>query len=78
MKIVCEECGSDQIQTLEWVDVNTGKSVQSGPGELNDNWCNKCKEHVYFMNEEDYLEKKKQDDDEDYQSGLLYGVDNKQ
>jgi hypothetical protein len=79
MKIVCKECGSDQIQTLEWVDVNTGKSVQAGPGELNDNWCNKCNENVYCMSEEDYLEKKKQDDDdEDYQSGLLYGVDNKQ
>lgn len=51
MKIVCEVCGSDQIN-----------------------------ENVYFMNEEDYLEKRKQDDedDEDYQSGLLYGVDNKQ
>lgn len=78
MKIVCEKCGSDQIQTLDWVYVNTDKVAGYGPGELKDNWCPVCEDHVYFMNEEDFLEKKKEDDDEDYQSGLLYGVDNKQ
>jgi len=60
MKIVCEECGSDQIQTLEWIDVNTGDRNGHGPDDLNSNWCDECQDHVYFMNEEDYLEKKKQ------------------
>jgi hypothetical protein len=55
MKIVCEECGSDSIQTLMWVGVNTNEVGDSGPGETNDNWCNKCESHVDFVDEEEFL-----------------------
>jgi hypothetical protein len=55
MKLVCEECGSDNIQTLMWVGVNTNEVGDSGPGETNDNWCNECESHVDFIDEEEFL-----------------------
>lgn len=49
MKLVCERCGSAQIQTLCWVDPNTRKVIAAGPGEVTDNWCEVCEEHVDFV-----------------------------
>ena len=60
MKTVCEECGSDNIETLMWVGVNTNEVGDAGCGQTNDNWCNKCKSHVDFINEEEFLELKEE------------------
>jgi len=59
MKIVCEECGSSQIQTLCWVDPNTRKIIAEGPGEVPDNWCEECEDHVDFTNKCVFLANKK-------------------
>lgn len=45
---ICEECGSDKIQTLEWVEVNTNKVIGGGIGDENDRWCPICEKHVNF------------------------------
>jgi hypothetical protein len=64
MKLVCEECGSDQIQSKEWVWVNSAKLEGGYSGEREDNWCCKCEDHVYFTTEEKWLEHKKELDNE--------------
>jgi hypothetical protein len=60
MKLVCEECGSDKIQTLQWVDVNTEEIRGAGPGEYEDNWCDECQDHTEFINEDEFLTKKEE------------------
>lgn len=49
MKTVCVECGSDKVQTMEWVDINTGEpqgEVGAGSTEESNNWCPDCDEHT--------------------------------
>ena len=55
MKLVCEECGSDDIQTLMWVNVNTNKIEDSYDTDEENNWCNKCESHLNFITEEEFL-----------------------
>ena len=43
---VCEECGSNEVQELMWVEVNTDKVISTGCGERKDRWCPKCEEHT--------------------------------
>jgi len=56
MAYVCEECGSDKVQTLAWVDFNTDQYVSEGPGGTEDNWCPVCMEHINIISEKDYKE----------------------
>lgn len=53
-KLVCSTCGSSNIQTLAWVDVNTDEVMDSGPGDTQDNWCCDCEDHVKFCTEEEF------------------------
>lgn len=61
MKIVCEDCGSENVQTREWVYVNTDDSAGGGTGDLEDNWCDNCKGYVYLIMEDEFLEQQKED-----------------
>ena len=38
--IVCEECGSTEIQTQAWVDANTHQYIGETGIDRDDNWCN--------------------------------------
>ena len=55
MILVCEECGSKDILSLMWVDVNTNKVLGFGPFETQENWCNKCKKNVDFIDVNNFL-----------------------
>jgi|TARA_R110000772_G_scaffold237725_2_gene349632 hypothetical protein len=57
MKFICEECGSDKVQQLQWVDVNTNKIIGEGPSELNECWCEKCNEHTKLTTNESVRKK---------------------
>ena len=37
--IVCEECGSTEIQTQAWVDANTHEYIGETGIDRDDNWC---------------------------------------
>ena len=43
---ICTTCYSDEIFSLEWVNINTGrtdKKVSYGGASIDDVWCNNCK-----------------------------------
>lgn len=54
--LVCNECGSTQVQVLAWVDANTNEYM----GELNNEkaWCDNCEE-TCSLREETPEEKQK-------------------
>jgi len=52
MKFICEECGSDKVQQLQWVDMNTNEIMDSGPGDKIDYWCEGCDEHIGITTDE--------------------------
>ena len=40
--LVCEDCGSKDVQVLAWVDANTNEYKGEGPNNGSDqNWCEK-------------------------------------
>ena len=47
--LVCANCGSDKVQTLCWVNANTNEYRSEGGGEIEDNWCEVCEEHVLLV-----------------------------
>jgi hypothetical protein len=53
--LVCEECGSSDIQTLMWVNPNTnevGGELSSEDEEHN--WCKVCEKHTSLTSLEQY------------------------
>jgi len=53
--IVCKECGCENVQSKEWVEVNTGKNcgfVEDGSSDKQNNWCPDCDENVDFVDKE--------------------------
>lgn len=53
--LVCEECGSKDIEQKAWVDANTNEYKDTASdGDTEDNYCNKCGAHARFINEEDF------------------------
>ena len=54
--IVCEDCGSDQVQAKQWVWSNTGKLAATDNTERNDQWCEACQDHVCFISHKEYVE----------------------
>ena len=58
-KLVCETCGSSDIEVLAWVKVNEQiTSYETYQDEYDDRWCNKCQEHTNFIPEEEFKNKK--------------------
>lgn len=63
MKLVCENCGSDKVQSKVWADANTDIVMDSASdGEWEDNWCTDCADHCFLTDEEEYLKKKLEED----------------
>lgn len=45
--LVCENCGSDNVQVLAWVDANTNEYAdEAACGDINDYYCTKCEKNV--------------------------------
>lgn len=53
--LVCEECGSQSVQTLMWVNINTNEIIGglSCEDESN-NWCEVCQSHCNVTSLEIY------------------------
>lgn len=48
--LVCSKCGSENVETKAWVDVNDDTVLDgASEGNIEDNWCRDCEEHVSFM-----------------------------
>jgi hypothetical protein len=54
---VCEDCGSENIQILTWINQSTGEVGLESENDFS-NWCTKCKKHVYLSSKEEYLNAK--------------------
>lgn len=52
--LVCERCGSREIQMMAWVDPNTLEYVSSIDADADDQWCDACQEHVWFCSLEEF------------------------
>ena len=52
--LVCQECGSREIQMMAWVDPNTLKYASSIDADSDDQWCDACQEHVWFCSLEEF------------------------
>lgn len=52
--LVCQECGSREIQMMAWVDPNTLEYVSSIDADSDDQWCDACQEHVWFCSLEEF------------------------
>ncbi len=52
---VCGKCGSREVESLAWVDMNTDQ-VLDGTGDYDDAnyWCRKCNEHTHIQLESEY------------------------
>lgn len=46
--VVCDECGSTDIQTQAWVDPNTHIFIGTTGIDRDDNWCDECEDHLLF------------------------------
>lgn len=46
--VVCNKCGSSDIQTQAWVDPNTQTFIGTTGIDRNDNWCNQCADNQPF------------------------------
>lgn len=55
--IVCEECGSTEIQTQAWVDANTHEYIDETGIDRDDNWCNGCQTNTYFCSKTEFIER---------------------
>ncbi len=46
--VVCNKCGSSDIQTQAWVDPNTKTFIGATGIDRGDNWCNQCADNQLF------------------------------
>ena len=56
-KLVCEECGSDDVQQKAWVNPNSLEIdfSLSENFEEEDTWCSKCSEHMGLVDEDKFV-----------------------
>ncbi len=47
--LVCEECGSDDVETKMWVNHKTGNKGSVSDGEAEDNYCNGCCDNTILI-----------------------------
>lgn len=54
--LVCEMCGSSNVQKKVWIDANTNQLAQSDNRDLHpdDTWCNNCEAHTGLTHQEDF------------------------
>lgn len=62
--LVCEECGSQEIQTLMWVNPNTDElNGELSCEDENNNWCEVCKRHCGLTSLEIYKALNEEDEE---------------
>ena len=60
--LVCEDCGSEDVQILQWVNPNTGENFGGTGEDRDDNWCDNCKEHTRLITKEEYIENQEENE----------------
>lgn len=55
--LVCEECGSRQVEIQAWIDANTEMFVCDTAHDRDGKWCEGCKENVNFCSLEEFKQK---------------------
>lgn len=45
MMWVCSNCGSTNVQSKMWVNLNTNNPVSDASDDSDDNWCEGCQSH---------------------------------
>lgn len=58
--VVCDECGSLDVQQQAWSDPNTLIYVGETAMDRDDNWCNECEEHNDFRSLPEFKERMQQ------------------
>ena len=59
--LVCEDCGSSDVETKMWVNPNTDELKDScSDGESDDNYCNNCQSHPNLITYKEYQESKEE------------------
>ena len=54
---ICDACGSENVERLQWVRVNTSElSVHSDDNNSDLQWCCDCEKHVSFKTSEELEE----------------------
>tara|TARA_Y100001972_G_scaffold64683_1_gene78908 strand:+ start:122 stop:313 length:192 start_codon:yes stop_codon:yes gene_type:complete len=56
MKLVCRDCGGDEVQIMAWVDINTKRFIDD-PNSHNA-WCDDCCRETSPVSELKYSEMK--------------------
>lgn len=47
---ICSGCGSNEVESKIWCDLNTDTILDSASdGSSDDNWCRECEEHVLII-----------------------------
>ena len=54
--IVCEICGSTDIEHKVWHKINTSEYVCDSEEEKADNWCNNCENHAGFIKKAEFIQ----------------------
>ena len=57
VKFICSKCGSDKLQGMAWIWINSGKvedEIESREGY----WCDSCQDHVSIHQKENDEESK--------------------
>ena len=52
--LVCEECGSRQVETQAWIDANTEMYICDTAHDCDGKWCEECEENVDFCSLEEF------------------------
>ncbi len=55
--LVCNECGSTDVQEQAWVEVNTKVYVGFNGDDRDDRWCEECEEHNRLCSMKEFSEK---------------------
>ena len=56
IKLICDQCRGTNIEQKVWIDPNDDTILDGcSDGEIEDNWCRDCEEHVKFDVIEDEL-----------------------
>ncbi len=63
--LVCENCGSEDIQSQAWVGVNNNQVYEFfGLDDEDNNWCMNCQEQCDIIDQSTYIDRITEEGDE--------------
>ncbi len=55
--LVCEECGSQQLEVQVWVNIKTYEYLCEADKEFNARWCEECDDNANFCPQTEFIQK---------------------